>query len=295
MLSVLTFNFNVHGSFDKQREQILNMAGCYEVQFQFAETFPRTSGYETKKPYFSGALEWVEVDVDKTDKIELQHLLLIGPGQVLKHWRQEWSFEDTERYRFLGDRKWVKESYNNQSYLNQWEQNVMQVDDSPRYECSAPFHYGPEGMFWECTSWNPLPRREFSTRSDYNVLNRRNRHQITRNGWVHEQDNEKIIAKDAQILKILAEEKGKNIYKKVNDSKCVVAKTWWQSRREIWSAVRLAWDAVRAQNTVLEFKKSKTPLWQELFALVEKASIESWSPEKVQSESLTQINSHLEQ
>jgi len=38
-----------------------------------------------------------------------------------------------------------------------------------------------------------LPRREYSKRSDYNVMMRGNHVEITDEGWLHEQDNEKVI------------------------------------------------------------------------------------------------------
>ena len=35
-------------------------------------------------------------------------------------------------------------------------------------------------------TWRPLPRREYTRRSDYNALDVVNRHTIVRGGWTHE-------------------------------------------------------------------------------------------------------------
>ena len=45
--------------------------------------------------------------------------------------------------------------------------------------------------------YRPLPRRERSVRSDYNVLDGKNRITVMSNGWVHEQDNLKRVVSDS--------------------------------------------------------------------------------------------------
>ena len=52
---------------------------------------------------------------------------------------------------------------------------------------------------------------------------RGNRHQISKSGWVHDQDNKKIIKKNNKKI-IIAEEKGYSPYKKVDPKRCKVAK-----------------------------------------------------------------------
>ena len=99
----------------------------------------------------------------------------------------------------------------------QWTQKVYQVDDSPRYEGSASWIHRDGKSYWENTTPAPLPRREFSKRSDYNVTMRGNRHEITSDGWVHDQDNKKIQKEDDSQF-VLAHEKGYSTYTKVPDS-----------------------------------------------------------------------------
>ncbi len=66
------------------------MTGCYEVSFNFAETFSPNKDYEKAKNYSSGALEWVTVAEENPNKIELQHILIVNPegsgkDAVVKH------------------------------------------------------------------------------------------------------------------------------------------------------------------------------------------------------------------
>ena len=65
---------------------------------------------------------------------------------------------------------------------------------------------------WENTANAPLPRREYTKRSDYQVMRRLNSHILTDDGWVHEQDNEKIVVEEDGEY-VLVEEKGRNTYK----------------------------------------------------------------------------------
>ncbi len=80
------------------------------------------------------------------------------------------------------------------------------------YEGSATWVHVDGKSYWENTTDAPLPRREFSKRSDYNVMTRRNRQEITDYGWVHEQDNDKVLREDSD--KVIAGEKEWNTYTK---------------------------------------------------------------------------------
>ena len=68
--------------------------------------------------------------------------------------------------------------------------------------------------YWENYTDAPLPRRERTIRSDYNVLNRGNRHEIREIGWVHDQNNKKIVRSENKDL-VIAMEKGYNTYKEL--------------------------------------------------------------------------------
>ena len=91
--------------------------------------------------------------------------------------------------------------------------------------------------YWESTTSAPLPRREYSKRKDYNVTIRGNRHEITKTGWVHDQNNMKVIRESGKADIILAHEKGFNNYMRVNDDKCKAASEWWTKQIK-WEIVR---------------------------------------------------------
>ena len=147
------------------RDIIAKMAGCYQVTYQNAETFSLQEGYQYRDRFKAGGLEWIVVDEQKDNEISLQHLL-ITPGNVTKHWRQQWLFEHRQLYSFEGDNRWQNRQYSPAQVQGQWTQKVFQVDDGPRYECSAPWLTINGKIFWECETNAPLPRREFSQRQD---------------------------------------------------------------------------------------------------------------------------------
>ncbi|MEQ1677773.1 MAG: DUF6607 family protein, partial [Chitinophagaceae bacterium] len=86
----------------------------------------------------------------------------------------------------------------------------------------------------------PLPRREYSVRNDYNILKRTNRLNITDSGYLHEQDNQKIIHSNGTD-KLLVEEKGYNSYKRIPEKECAAAKEYWEKNAGYWGRVRTIW------------------------------------------------------
>ena len=179
---------------------------------------------------------------------------------------------------------------------NLWTQKVFQVDDSPRYSCAAPWVTWGNQAYWECDSWNPLPRREFSQRDDYNVLQRRNRHQLTPYGWVHEQDNIKLIAKNGKFVEALVKEKGENTYEKVDDSLCEPQKKWWKKTRPVWNEIQSAWRDIYAQSSILRLKGELygSKLWQKLFEFADKAVEEKMPKKQVRQGALEIIQSYMQ-
>lgn len=257
----------------EDNQAIKNMCGCYEVTFEFGETFSPDSTYKFKENYKSGGLEWVQLVEDEKKKIVLQHLLIVtdslGKQSMVKHWRQDWLFENTDFYMFDKETSWKFVQLPKNQVKGQWTQKVYQVDDSPRYEGTATWVHVDGRHYWENTTDSPLPRREFTKRSDYNVLKRRNRHEITSWGWLHEQDNDKVLRGVNQGDKVIAKEKGWDTYKKVDDKKCAFAQQWWAANQKFWEEVRKEWAGVYAKNKDLQLEKAvdKKPLFMHLFPL----------------------------
>ncbi|QNJ99146.1 DUF6607 family protein [Constantimarinum furrinae] len=272
---LMIFSNGINAQTKKELDQkaIKSMCGCYEVSFNFAETFKYSEdpNYTPSTEKHDSGLEWVELVEDSEDKIVLQHLLIVGnpaSPKVIKHWRQDWLFENTDLYEFNADNTWTYNSLAPNTVKGQWTQKVFQVDDSPRYEGTATWVHVDGISFWENTTPAPLPRREYTKRSDYNLTMRTNKHVITKDGWLHDQDNQKIIRKKGEDDKILAEEKGLNKYVKVEDSRCQAALTYWNEKHKFWSLVRSKWDEVfgRKKDLHLNDKVEGKALYQYLFS-----------------------------
>jgi hypothetical protein len=281
---VSVLSLNAQNKLQKDQASIKEMCGCFEVTFNFAETFnySQDSLYKPSENKISKGLEWAQLIQDDKDEISIQHLLIVGPPNnqmIVKHWRQDWKYENTDFYMYNGDNQWLFESKPKSEVKGQWTQKVYQVDDSPRYEGSGSWVHVDGKSYWENTTTAPLPRREYTKRSDYNVTVRGNRHEITEYGWVHDQDNQKVIREAGKKDVILADEKGYNTYEKVDDSKCKAAQDWWQENNEKWALVREKWDQVfnRNENLILEAKVDNKVLFKHLFddSITEKEEIDN--------------------
>ena len=251
------------------REAILDMCGCYEVSFKYTETFAPEIDYEKHLDYTSKGLELALPIVDEDNKISLQHLLVLNDTMVIKHWRQDWLYENEKVFHYDKDNSWTFTEVPASNVKGQWTQKVYQVDDSPRYSGSSTWVHFDGKHYWENRSDSPLPRREYSKRSDYNVLSRGNRQEITKTGWVHEQDNDKMIRKDGKNDVLLAQEKGYNTYVKVADEKCKAATEWWAKHQDFWAKARAAWDEVynREGDLTLLKKVDEQPLFMHFYKL----------------------------
>jgi len=257
-------------------EAIMDMCGCYEISFNFAETFAAQEDYTFHDNYRAGGLEWIFPVAKSDDKIVLQHLLIVNDSMIVKHWRQDWLYENQDLFVYNKDNSWTYKKLPAGQVDGQWTQKVFQVDDSPRYEGNATWVHVDGKHFWESTADAPLPRREFSKRDDYNVMIRKNRHEITDFGWVHEQDNEKVIRSNKDEL--IAKEKGYNTYTQVDKSNCQPAIDWWETNKNYWADVRDAWDRVFAQNKNLSInmKVEDKIMFQRFFELGNKLSAENY-------------------
>ncbi|NER12616.1 hypothetical protein GWK08_04130 [Leptobacterium flavescens] len=270
---LVTCSVNAQSKKKQDANAIKEMCGCFEVTFNFAETFnySKDSLYKPSKTKTDKGLEWAQLVVDERNKISIQHLLQVGkPSKpyIVKHWRQDWLYENQDFYMYNGDNKWQYIQKPEKEVKGQWTQKVYQVDDSPRYEGSATWVHVDGKSYWENTTDAPLPRREYTTRSDYNVTLRGNRHEITGAGWVHDQDNGKVLREDGKEDIVIAREKGYNIYRRVDDSRCKAAADWWKEHQAKWAMVRAKWDEVfgRKRNLSLENKVDNKVLYKHLFS-----------------------------
>jgi len=278
IFALLILTFSLVGNAQEKKEQdqksIKDMCGCYEIKFKYAETFSPDITYEKSNDYKASAFEWAELVTDKDDKIGIQHLLIVNDTMVIKHWRQDWEFQNQNIFTYKAKNTWSMEELEEENVKGQWTQKVYQVDDSPRYSGSATWVYVDGKRYWKNKIDAPLPRREYSKRNDYNIMSRGNTVQLTNYGWLHEQDNDKIIREQDKDDELLAQEKGYNTYEKVANGKCKVAQNWWKENNKVWKKVRTQWDKVFAENKEIKLKAKvdNKRLYQHLFDLDNTAS-----------------------
>lgn len=233
------------------------MAGTFDVDFAFEETRAVAAGYELHEAYHSEANEVVLVLMATPTEVSLQHVLLIareeGPPVALKHWRQDWVFEDTELLEFKGDRVWEHRSVPPEQARCTWSQAVYQVDDGPRYESFGTFEYREDGtgVWTSAETWRPLPRREYTKRDDYDVLIAINRHVIGADGWRHEQQNVKWVLEGSVAL---VEETGLNTYRRAELSDASVATEYMNATDDFWTDVREEWSLLLDSGRVVRVR-----------------------------------------
>jgi hypothetical protein len=227
-------------------QSIQAQCGCHQVMFEYAETLSPDKQYKTHDVYKVGGWEYVFADESTPDKIVIQHLLIVGDTMIVKHWREDWVYENTDLLHFEKEATWQKQKLTKAQVGGQWTQKVFEVDDAPRYEGTATWIHADGRHYWENTTDAPLPRREYSKRSDYNVMRRTNHHEITSYGYLHEQDNEKIIRSEAGD-QLLVREKGYNTYRRTDESRCDIARNWWKQHRAFWVTVRGVWNEMLAK------------------------------------------------
>ncbi|HEV7780847.1 MAG TPA: DUF6607 family protein [Chitinophagaceae bacterium] len=233
------------------RQVIDKLCGCFEVDFKYAETFSPDPKYKYHEREETGGTAELALPIEVTDrKVVIQHLLIVSPAVIVKHWREEWTYENPVIWRYRGDRTWVKETLPAEQVKGKWTQTVWEVADEPRYQGFSQFVNLDGKLIWQNTTDAPLPRREYSVRSDYNILKRTNRMNITDSGYLHEQDNQKIIRGNGKD-QLLVEEKGLNTYKRIGEKECQAARVYWEENKDYWGRVRAIWaDYINTHDTV---------------------------------------------
>ncbi|MCO5113822.1 MAG: hypothetical protein M9899_06575 [Bdellovibrionaceae bacterium] len=241
---------------EKDRQAILAQVGDYKVSFEFIETFAFDKSQALDKPYFSWATEYIFPLEVKDNFISLQHILVMTMKEdsgkttepyVVKHWRQDWTYEAKDMLTFVGNMSWKTTQLTPAQWRGAWVQAVYQVDDSPRYNAVGKWVHTPDFSTWDAESaWRPLPRREHTQRSDYQALDSKNRVTVTPTGWYHEQDNVKVVVdpKTQKPTGYITREIGFNRYERIKDYDFSVGKEYWNKTAPYWASVRKHWDDV---------------------------------------------------
>jgi hypothetical protein len=132
------------------------------------------------------------------------------------------------------------------------------------------------GSSWEGEAVaRPLPRREWKARNDYQLLIGRNRHTLTPTGWVHEQDNTKIVTGGSdRAERKLAREHGHNTYDRLG--KGIATETnvsfnpgydYWRRTSSFWAQVRAEWSDRLLQTSPIRLTATVNdkPMWRHFF------------------------------
>jgi hypothetical protein len=233
---------------ERDRRAILAMAGPYRVGFDFLEVVRYDPGLKPDAPYQSWGTEYVFVAEDRPDFIALQHVLVmrmrlddgkVSEPMVVRHWRQEWRHEAQSLLAYEGANTWARRAVPPPERPGAWVQSVLQVDDSPRYAARGRWqHAGGVSTWISDETWRPLPRREFSVRKDYDVLVGTNRHTITPQGWVQEENNLKLVLEGKRYL---AREYGVARYERIKDYDFSAGEKYYARSEPFWAEVRAAW------------------------------------------------------
>lgn len=257
---------------EKDRRAILALQGEFKASFEFMETTLLDTRLKKDIPYASWGTEIVKVIEDRGDFISLQHIMVMffkdqGSGQTIgpvlvKHWRQDWQWEADKRIVFQGDNHWKIQKLALDETRGRWKWTVFQVDDTPRYSGLGVWnHLKSASMFSTDMMSRPLPRREFSVRSDYKLLLAMDTLVLTKNSWNHEQKNYKHINKlgvDSTMNEssLLSREIGHNTYARIKGFDFSAAYSYWTKTASYWSQVREFWDQYMSLNSELKMKET---------------------------------------
>lgn len=282
--------------FEQDRNAIKALAGFYKVTFNYAETFSPNDDYKFHDRHRSSAKEIAIIVEDSPKKIVIQHLLVMrGDSMIIKHWREDWTFEDSKILAFDKEDTWKNVTLKPEEVKGKWTQKVFQVDDSPRYQAIGSWVHVDGRSQWLSYSDSPLPRREHSERNDYNVLNRRNFVYLTPTGWMFEQDNKKMVRTPGEKDKMIAQEKGLEEFVKTDPKSFAYSQEWWKKNESFWKDARDIWDTVFATNAVIKLapKVENKLLYERFFATSAQSVKEKWSSAKNKEEITKIINAYL--
>jgi hypothetical protein len=168
---------------------------------------------------------------------------------VMKHWRQDWRYQDRFVTEFIGNSTWEKQNLTWSERKGTWTQTAYQVDDSPRYEGIGEWKHFSNSSSWVSNETaRPLPRRESSIRGDYDIIIGTNIHTITPTGWVHEQNNNKVTLHN----KVIAKEIGLARYQRVENFNWSAGYSYWDETSEFWKKVREVWSEKIDQSKIVK-------------------------------------------
>lgn len=260
---------------------IEKMAGCYLVDYNYAETEALKPGYKRDPRVYDvnkvkSVKEWIYTEEIGDKRVRLQHILFAtGPdGKLvadskLKHQADDWEFETPKIYQFTEPANWnaVAQAPNS----NAWTRKVTNLDDGLRYQCTSAWKLETGNQEWTCDNYSPIPGRETRdmARKDYNTLDRSTRIIIYGDSWLERQNNTKVVHANG-VRTPLAKEIGKNWYVRIPASECTVMKDFVDQRKEFWTVLRESWDEVFKSEGPFTERTTKPPRYAKMMELEDK-------------------------
>ena len=280
---------------ERDRAAILAMAGDYRVHFDMRETVPFVADYKPLPEKHSGGYEAVRVIEDRGDFISLQHILVVdddGKPMIVKHWRQDWTYQPASILTYEAANTWKLKPVAADARKGAWSQTVWQTDDSPRYGGLGRWVYEGGVASWQSErTLRPLARRDAVRKPVYAWYAGWNRHALTPDGWVHEQDNAKLGLKDGKPVTYV-HEVVLNTYSRSDRFQAKAADDYWNATKGYWGEVRAAWDRAIAKDggvTVTEEAENGSIVGPKLMGLADEVAAGKMAPASAVAEARTLI------
>ncbi len=240
---------------DRGLQALRSMAGCYLVDYSYAETESLKPGYVRDARVYDvnrdkSVKEWIYPEVLSPRRIRLQRILFatdlsgaVRAGSEIRHQSEDWEYGAPFLYDFVAPLTWQVRDLSSTPGL--WTRRVTNLDDGLRYQCAARWTGNTAYPEWSCSNYAPIPGRETRDmgRADYHTLDRTTRIIAYGTSWLERQDNVKTIHGENGRIP-LARETGKNWYVRLPDAECAAARAFAEPRQAFWALSRDVWDSV---------------------------------------------------
>lgn len=234
-------------------EEIKQLAGCYLVDYTYAETEAVDSNYTMDSRVYDAnqyvVKELIKVVDEGENYVRLQHFMQADSHRgdtafMMRHHGEIWRKKPMYRYKYLGrfgeNDRWAVEPIG--ALHAPWVREILSLDDGPRYQCLGTWVEGHKFSEFNCGAFAPIPGRESRDmgRSDYNTLSRQSSVISYGNSWIERQNN--IKTKFSEGYKhALVKEIGKIWSVRLPDNECASVADWAEKRQAFWDILADVW------------------------------------------------------
>jgi hypothetical protein len=259
------------------REAIRRLAGQFRVEMTYEEIEAMREGYALRPTVQTSAREAVRIVEQASDRVVLEHLLLVGDGPlVVKHWREDWVYAPERAVQYVDRRTWRWASYPAAGEPGVWVRTIFEADGAPVYSGWGRWEHGSGGSEWTSQGrvLAPLPRRESARAGEYEVAWIADRVRVDEGGgWTQWQQLTK--ADFVPTRPPLALESGRIDYVPIADDAIGIAvEAYWNRVGPYWAEARVAWRQLweSREEVTLDAAAGEVPRWRRLFQRVNAAA-----------------------